>query len=167
MHAVHVHMTNTSNLPVEALENEYPLRVDEYALVTDSGGPGRHCGGMGIARQIRAIVPHTVFSVRSDSHVTGAPTGVFGGQDGRRARLVRNPGANEQVLYSKVARIEMAPGDSIRIETPGGAGYGPPIERTLEALAEDLRDERISRAHAEAVYGVDRVAEALALEREK
>jgi N-methylhydantoinase B len=164
MHAVHVHMTNTSNLPVEALENEYPLRVDEYALVTDSGGPGRHCGGMGIARQIRTLVANTVFSVRSDSHVTGVPTGVFGGHDGRRARLVRNHAtAVAQVLYSTVARIEMAAGDSMRIETPGGAGYGPPAQRSLEALAADLRDGRISRAHAEAVYGAERVARAWAL----
>ncbi|HEY8446452.1 MAG TPA: hydantoinase B/oxoprolinase family protein [Thermomicrobiales bacterium] len=164
MHAVHVHMTNTSNLPVEALENEYPLQVDEYALVPDSGGAGRHCGGMGSARQIRALVPDTIFSVRSDSHTVGVPTGVFGGGDGRRARLVQNYGTpREKVLYSKVARIEMAPGDSMRIETPGGAGYGDPRERDLAALADDLHDERISRGRAEQIYGKDRVAAALRL----
>ena len=164
MHAVHVHMTNTSNLPAEALENEYPLRVDEYALVADSGGPGRYCGGMGIARQIRSLVPNTVFSVRSDSHVSGIPTGVFGGLDGRRARLVQNhASADARELYSKVARIEMAPGDSMRIETPGGGGYGPPAERSAEALAADLSDERISPERAEAVYGAERVARARSL----
>ena len=68
MEAIHVHLTNTSNLPAEALENEYPLLVDEYALVSDSGGAGRYRGGLGIARQIRAVVPGTIFSVRSDSH---------------------------------------------------------------------------------------------------
>src|SRR5438552_8205817 len=57
MDAVHVHMTNTSNLPAEALENEYPLLVDEYALVEDSGGAGKYRGGLGIARQIRTVVP--------------------------------------------------------------------------------------------------------------
>ena len=92
MDAVHVHMTNTSNLPAEALENEYPLLVDEYALVEDSGGAGNTRGGLGIARQIRAIVPGTIFSVRSDSHTVGVPSGVFGGLDGRRAKLIRNPG---------------------------------------------------------------------------
>jgi N-methylhydantoinase B len=164
MHAVHVHMTNTSNLPVEALENEYPLRVDEYALVPDSGGSGRFCGGMGIVRQIRTLVPNTIFSVRSDSHTVGVPTGVFGGIDGRRARLIRNHGtATAEELYSKVARIEMAPGDSMRIETPGGGGYGSPRERSLNALAADLRDERISRSRAEAIHGGERVAAALSL----
>jgi len=162
MDAVHVHMTNTSNLPVEALENEYPLHVDENALVTDSGGAGRWRGGMGIARQIRAVVSNTIFSVRSDSHTVGVPTGVFGGLDGRRARLIQNYGSPEaKVLYSKVARIEMGPGDSMRIETPGGGGYGPPAERDLRALAQDLRDGRISRAAAERDYGADRVAAAL------
>jgi len=164
MHAVHVHMTNTSNLPVEALENEYPLQVDEYALVPDSGGAGRTCGGMGIARQIRALAPHTIFSVRSDSHTVGIPTGVFGGGDGRRAKLIRNFGTPcAQELYSKVARIEMEPGDSMRIETPGGGGYGTPAQRSLDALAQDLQDARISTAFARAAYGEERAAAALAL----
>lgn len=164
MHAVHVHMTNTSNLPVEALENEYPLQVDEYALVPDSGGAGRTSGGMGIARQIRALVPDTIFSVRSDSHTVGIPTGAFGGLDGRRAKLIQNHGTSKATeLYSKVARIEMMPGDSMRIETPGGGGYGPPAERSLQALALDLLDERVSLACAHATYGADRVAAALGL----
>lgn len=162
MDAVHVHMTNTSNLPAEALENEYPLLVDEYALVEDSGGAGRTRGGLGIARQIRAVVPGTIFSVRSDSHTVGVPSGVFGGLDGRRARLIRNPGRpDEEVLFSKVARLELKVGDSMRIETPGGGGYGPPVERALEPLAADLKSGRVSRVAAERDYGSDKVAAAL------
>ncbi len=164
MDAVHVHLTNTSNLPAEALENEYPLMVDEYALVEDSGGAGKQRGGLGIARQIRAVVPGTIFSVRSDSHTVGVPSGVFEGSDGRRARLVRNPGrADEEVLYSKVARIEMQAGDSMRIETPGAGGYGPPAERAGEALAADLKSGKVTRAAAELDYGKDKVAAALRL----
>lgn len=159
MDAVHVHMTNTSNLPVEALENEYPLQVDEYALVVDSGGTGRRRGGLGIARQIRALAPHTIFSVRSDSHTVGEPTGVFGGMAGRRARLIRNHGtAGAEELYSKVARVEMQPGDSMRIETPGGGGYGVPAERSDDDIVRDLRDGRVSRDAADATYGAQRVA---------
>ena len=74
-----VHITNTSNLPVEALENEYPLHMDEYALIPDSGGAGRTRGGLGIAKQIRAMAPGVVFSARSDSHIVGVPAGVNGG----------------------------------------------------------------------------------------
>ena len=167
MDAVHVHMTNTSNLPAEALENEYPLLVDEYALVEDSGGAGRQRGGLGIARQIRAVVPGTIFSVRSDSHTVGVPTGVFNGNDGRRARLVRNPGRpDEEVLFSKVARIEMRAGDSMRIETPGAGGYGPPEERAAAALAADLKSGKVSRAAAERDYGGEKVGAALKLIRD-
>ena len=162
MDAVHVHMTNTSNLPAEALENEYPLMVDEYALVEDSGGAGKHRGGLGIARQIRATVAGTIFSVRSDSHTVGVATGVFGGSDGRRARLVRNPGRPDaEELFSKVARVELQAGDAMRIETPGAGGYGAPAERPLELIAADLRDGKVSRAAAERDYGVERVAKAL------
>jgi N-methylhydantoinase B len=164
MDAVHVHMTNTSNLPVEALENEYPLQVDEYALVVDSGGAGTHCGGMGIARQIRTLAPNTIFSVRSDSHTVGIPTGVLGGLDGRRARLLQNPGTPAaKELYSKVARIELQPGDVMRIETPGGGGYGPPARRSVRSLASDLADGRTTRAAAIEAFGLGLVERALAL----
>jgi N-methylhydantoinase B len=166
MDAVHVHITNTSNLPTEALENEYPLLVDEYGLVEDSGGAGRMRGGLGIARQIRAVAAGTIFSVRSDSHTVGVPTGAFGGQDGRRARLVRNPGrADEEVLFSKVARLELKLGDVIRIETPGGGGYGAPAERAIDRVAQDLASGRVSREEAERQYGPAKVAAALELTR--
>jgi N-methylhydantoinase B len=99
---IQVHVTNTSNLPVEALENEYPLLVEEYALMSGSGGAGRSRGGLGIARQIRALDDETVFGCRSDSHLTRAE-GVFGGEPGGPGRLISNPGrADEQHFPSKV-----------------------------------------------------------------
>lgn len=153
MDGIHVHMTNTSNLPVEALENEYPLRVDEYGLIADSGGAGRSRGGLGMAKQIRALVPGIVFSARSDSHTVGVPAGVDGGRDGRQARLVRNHGTPQaQELFSKTANIELAPGESVRIETPGGGGYGSPLERPPEALQRDLADGVVSQAAADSLY---------------
>ena len=136
--------------------------VDEYALVEDSGGAGKYRGGLGIARQIRATVPGTIFSVRSDSHTVGVPSGVFGGLDGRRAKLIRNYGRPDaEELFSKVARIEMKVGDSMRIETPGAGGFGLPAERTLDAIANELRSGKVSRDAAERDYGADRVREAL------
>jgi N-methylhydantoinase B len=150
---IHVHMTNTSNLPVEALENEYPLRVDEYGLIEDSGGAGRSRGGLGIAKQIRALVPGIVFSARSDSHTVGVPAGVAGGLDGRQARLVRNPGTPQaEELFSKTANIELASGESVRIETPGGGGDGSPLERPAEALQRDLADGVVSQRAAGLLY---------------
>ena len=144
MEAIHVHVTNTSNLPAEALENEYPLLVDEYALVADSGGAGRHRGGLGIARQIRAMRDGIVFSVRSDGHLLGAP-GLAGGEPGGTARLVRNSGTERaEELSSKTASIALAAGETVRIETGGGGGFGAPAERDPAALAADLRGGKVS-----------------------
>lgn len=162
MDAVHVHVTNSSNLPVEALENEYPLRIIAYELVEDSGGAGRQRGGLGIAREVMALQDDTVFTARSDSHLFGA-AGVFGGLDGGKARLIFHSadGASTE-LASKTANLVLKAGESVRLETPGGAGYGAPRERSIEQLARDLRGGKVSRAQAEVDYGADRMAQALA-----
>ncbi len=162
MDAVHVHLTNTSNLPAEALEHEYPLLVDEYALVPDPGGAGARRGGVGIARQISAMQDDIIFSIRSDSHVIGAP-GVFGGKEGGTADLIRNAdGQDRESLTSKVSHIELRAGDSMRLETAGGGGYGTPEARTLDALGIDLRDGLVSKEKAVQDYGADKVSSALA-----
>jgi len=146
MDGVQVHVTNTSNLPIEALENEYPLLVEEYGFVPGSGGAGRSRGGLGIARQIRALEDGTVFGCRSDSHLTCAE-GVFGGEPGKPGRLVRNPGrGDEEVLPSKVSRLVLQAGESMRIETPGGGGAGAPEQRRPDRLAEDVRSGKASTA---------------------
>jgi N-methylhydantoinase B len=161
MDGVHVHVTNTSNLPAEALENEYALLVDEYALVDGSGGPGRHRGGMGIARQISATRNGIIFSARSDGHHAGAP-GLFGGLPGGTARLLRNPGTpQEQELSSKAANLVLKAGESVRLETPGGGGFGTPAERDPRALAADLADGRLTQTAARAAYGDALVERAL------
>lgn len=162
MDGVHVHVTNTSNLPAEALENEYALLVDEYALVEGSGGAGRHRGGMGIARQIRATRDGVIFSARSDGHRAGAP-GLFGGLPGGTARLLRNSGTpQEEELSSKAANLVLKAGESVRLETPGGGGFGAPAERDPQALAADIADGRLTLEAARRDYGAALVARALA-----
>lgn len=152
MDGIQVHTSNSANLPVEALENEYPLLVDEYTLVADSGGPGRHRGGLGIARQISARHDGTVFSARSDGHVHVAE-GAFGGGDGQPGRLVRNRGtAGEASLASKVSHLLLKAGESIRMETPGGAGYGPPSERLPDRVVQDVLDGKVSRSNSQRWY---------------
>jgi N-methylhydantoinase B len=163
MDGVHVHMTNTSNLPIEALENEYPLMVDEYALVNDSAGAGRFRGGMSIAKQISVLAEDIIFSVRSDNHTAGISTGVMGGHAGGQARLLHYYAAQEvEVLSSKTASIALRPGESVRLETSGAGGFGDPVERSTEALAQDLLDGRITLEAAMQVYG-QRVGAAQAL----
>ncbi|GAA4329655.1 hydantoinase B/oxoprolinase family protein [Pigmentiphaga soli] len=153
MDGIQVHVSNTANLPIEALENEYPLLVDEYTFIADSGGAGKWRGGMGLARQIRALQDGTIFSARSDGHVNVAQ-GVFGGADGRPGRLILNPGREtEASLPSKISHLVLKKGDSVRIETPGGAGYGRPSDRATALLARDIREGKVSREVAQAEYG--------------
>ncbi len=160
MSAIHVHITNTQNLPAEALENEYSLLVEEYGIVPDSGGSGRTRGGLGIARQIRALADGTVFSVRSDGHVIPAD-GLEGGGRGATARLWKNAGRPDaEVLHSKAAFVHLSAGESIRLETCGGGGFGPPAERPLELLAKDLRNGIVSVDKATRDYGAERVGAA-------
>jgi N-methylhydantoinase B len=115
--AVHVAMSNTLNTPVEALETEYPLRVRELALRRGSGGSGRHSGGDGIVREVEALEPMR-FTLLTERR-RHAPRGRDGGEDGRPGRNLRNG----EELPSK-ASGELAPGDRLRLETPGGGGLG-------------------------------------------
>lgn len=138
--AVQVHVTNTSNLPVEALESEYPLLVSEYALVEGSGGAGRHRGGLGLRRTIE-VLGHEARFLGTTERARLAPWGLCGGQPGGRARLVLDPGGpDERELPPKVWGYPLKPGDRVSIETPGAGGYGPPEERALAQRQEDERD---------------------------
>jgi len=119
---VHVHMTNTLNTPVEALEQTYPFRVTAYRLRTGSGGAGRHRGGDGLVRVYEALVPVTV-TMLSTRRETG-PWGRDGGEAGAPGRnvLVR-PDGTEETLPPHFSR-RLPAGSRLRIETPGGGGVG-------------------------------------------
>ena len=116
--AVHVAMTNTLNTPVEALELAYPLRVERYAVRLGSGGAGAHRGGDGVVRELRALEPCRL-SIVSQRRST-APRGAGGGRDGAPGRNL----LNGEPLPASASR-DLQPGDLLRIETPGGGGFGP------------------------------------------
>ena len=161
MDGAHVHITNSLNMPIEAVELEYPLQVEEYALVQDSGGAGRQRGGMGIAREVRVLAPDTVFSVRADSYFTRAE-GAAGGLPGSHARIVLDRGSeHESVLEPRQSNLNLALDTRVRLETPGGAGYGPVAERDLHALAADLADGKVSIEAANRDFGTTKVHAAL------
>ncbi len=146
--AVQVHITNTSNLPVECLEMEYPLLVEEYALVPDSGGPGRHRGGLGLRRTIRLRGGEATFLGTLD-RARIAPWGVFGGGEGGRALLVLNRGTPaERPLPPKLAGMRLADGDAVTIVTPGAGGYGPPEERDPASVTRDRAEGKTSPSRA-------------------
>jgi len=113
---VHVTMSNTLTTPAEALELAYPLRVERHELRLGSGGAGRHRGGDGVVRELRVLDPCRV-SIISERR-RHAPQGVRGGEPGQPGRNL----VNEEELPSKATR-DLAPGDVVRIETPGGGGF--------------------------------------------
>jgi N-methylhydantoinase B len=146
---VHVHITNTSNLPVEALEAEYPLVVERYALVEDSGGPGTWRGGLGIVREIRAE-DHECHAFIHGARRRSAPWGLFGGHEGGRCRIEYGPGVVPPVR----AQGFLQPGQSVSIITPGAGGYGDPRARDRALVRRDLREGVISERVAREVYGL-------------
>ena len=119
--AIHTHMTNTLNTPIEAIEYAYPLRVTRYEVRPDSGGAGRFAGGDGIIREIE-LLSDTEVTILSDRR-RFAPYGLKGGQDGQAGQNLLLRGEEREELPGKVSR-ELQAGDRIRIETPGGGGHG-------------------------------------------
>jgi N-methylhydantoinase B len=155
---VQVHITNTSNLPVEAIEMEYPLRVEEYSLVADSGGAGRWRGGLGLRRVVRPVGHVCEFSGAGERFRRGPP-GIFGGEAGKAGvfTLQRADGSIE-TLPGKLTSLILHPGDAVVVETPGAGGYGSPKQRSLERLAEDLCSEKFTPRYINDLYGSDVLA---------
>jgi N-methylhydantoinase B len=116
---VHVAMSNTLNTPIEALELEFPMRVVEYSLRRGSGGAGRHRGGDGVVRELEALAP-LQYSLITERR-RHAPPGAAGGQPGAPGRNL----LDGEELAPK-ASGSLRTGQRLRIETPGGGGYGAP-----------------------------------------
>jgi N-methylhydantoinase B len=124
--AVHVAMSNTLNTPIEALERELPVLVTEYSLRRGSGGAGRHTGGDGVVRELQALSDMT-FSLIAERR-RHPPPGARGGEAGRRGQdMLIGADGRARGLPAKVTGTLHA-GERLRIETPGGGGYGPPCE---------------------------------------
>jgi N-methylhydantoinase B len=119
--AVHTHMTNSWNTPVEAFERQYPLRVHRYEVRPGSGGAGKHAGGDGIVREIEFLTPCDV-TILSDRRARG-PYGLAGGEAGTPGRNTLLRGRKRLKVAAK-ANFEVHAGDVLRIESPGGGGWG-------------------------------------------
>ncbi|MGI8428783.1 MAG: hydantoinase B/oxoprolinase family protein [Solirubrobacteraceae bacterium] len=146
---VHVHMTNTSNLPVEALELEYPLTLLRYELVDGSGGPGTQRGGMGLRRVYRA--EHDC-RVRVDgARLLSSPWGLDGAGEGGRGEVRYHAGAHALDHGSGPLRK----GEIIEIITPGAGGYGAASKRGRAEVARDIAEARIDAVTAATVYGYE------------
>ncbi|MCE2413708.1 hydantoinase B/oxoprolinase family protein [Candidatus Poribacteria bacterium] len=119
--AIHTHMTNTMNTPIEAIETNYPMQVAAYSIRRGTGGAGKFRGGAGVVRALRLLTDAEV-TILSDRR-TQCPYGLQGGEPGKPGRNVLISGGAEQPLSGKVS-TSTNEGDIIRIETPGGGGYG-------------------------------------------
>ena len=140
---VHVHMTNTSNLPVEALELEYPLTLMRYELVDGSAGAGQFRGGMAIRRVYRA--DHDCHVGVDGARILSVPWGLAGGAAGGMASITASA-----PLHQGAGMLR--PGDVIEVVTGGSGGFGPPASRDPGAVARDLAEGRIDRAAAQRFY---------------
>ena len=118
---VHVHMTNTKNTPIEAMEKEYPLLIHAYKLRNRSGGSGKYRGGDGLIRDIE-VLEDAHLSIQSERRIY-PPKGIRGGRDGSTGRNLLIKDGEEEKLGGKVS-LSLTKGDRIRIETPGGGGWG-------------------------------------------
>ncbi len=120
--AIHSHMTNTLNTPIESLETEYPMRVLRYIIRRGSGGSGRWRGGDGIIREIEILGDDCSVSIQSERRNRG-PWGIRGGKEGQKGKNALIVGEREIELQSKTT-VKVFAGSVIRLETPGGGGYG-------------------------------------------
>jgi 5-oxoprolinase (ATP-hydrolysing) len=121
--AVQVHMTNTRLTDPEILERRYPMRVRQFSIRRGSGGAGRHRGGDGVVRQLEFLRPLTL-SLLTQRRGPHAPYGTAGGEAGKLGanRLTRADGS--EIQLGGIAQIEVAAGDILVVETPGGGGFG-------------------------------------------
>jgi N-methylhydantoinase B len=147
-----------TNIPTEYIESYYPVVIERYSSVCDSGGAGRHRGGNGIEKIYRFEAPGevTIQDDRSESR----PWGVEGGQEGATSRkeLIRRDGSRE-TLPSKIDLVPVDKGDRLVFVTAGAGGLGAPGERDAEATRQDVRRGLVSKKAAAEIYGIEEECE--------
>ena len=156
--------SNCRNTPVEVFEHRYPLLTLRYGLARDSGGAGRHRGGLGTERTIRIMAPEITFSALFDRCKLAGP-GLFGGHEGgRSALMVKLAGESGFRTFqeafgvrspTKFTNVLLHRGDELYYRAPGGAGFGPPAERDPAAVRADVLEGYLSPEAALRDYGVD------------
>jgi N-methylhydantoinase B len=142
---------NCANIPVEVHELNNPVLIRELSFVTDSGGAGKHRGGLALRKEVQLLADSATLSLLGDRHVY-APYGVNGGAPGQLAKTELISQGVRQELASKEVRT-IRSGDVISLQLSGAGGYGDPTERSRESVEADLADGYISATAAREVYG--------------
>lgn len=149
---IHTHLTNTRNAPAEVIERAYPLQVLRYELIPNSEGPGEMRGGCGVVRELRFLADRTTVSIGADRRKF-TPWGLEGGHSARGAHcVVKSPDGTTRELPTKVHAVILK-GEEMRIETPGGGGWGDPSGRDNDKTTDDVASGLISPSRAESIYG--------------
>jgi N-methylhydantoinase B len=143
---------NLSNMPVEVMEAEHPVRIEDYSFVTDSCGAGQYRGGVGIRRSYRILAPEALLQLRTD-RVTFQPYGLNGGEPGGSSRNFIEIGNERSGLPGKITR-SVTEGTLIIHEQAGAGGFGNPLLRDPEQVGEDVLDGKITAEFAMRHYAV-------------
>ena len=155
MDAVRTLSSGSANLPVEALEHAYPLRIEQYALRSGSGGAGEFRGGDGLIRDYRVLADDVTVSLTGERQSNPAK-GIAGGEDGAVGAFILDPGTDaERKLPAAVKEMPLPQGALLRVATPGGGGFGPAQKRDADRVARDLEDGRITPAMARSLYRIE------------
>jgi len=137
--ATRVHMSNVMNTPLEVVESEYPLMIEELALRPGSGGDGCHRGGLGFRRAYRVLGSDVTLTTMIERRIV-PPYGLFGGKDAAPFRITLNPGTPRERDVKGKETLKLAQGDLVLLETCGGGGYGNPADRPIAAREADRRE---------------------------
>jgi N-methylhydantoinase B len=143
---------NMSNTPVEVLEAQHPIRIDEYAFVPDSCGAGKWRGGLGLARQYTLLAEEATLQLRSD-RMKFRPYGLAGGGPAAPTRNILNPAGEATPLPAKLTGT-LRRGQSVRHEQAGGGGHGDPFARDPALIAADVANGKITAEYARREHGV-------------
>src|SRR6516164_4087997 len=145
---------DTHNSPSELVEAKFPLVIERYALVQDSGGAGRHRGGLGVERVVRARTDITLNTQIERAHCR--PWGLNGGCDGKGNAVALRFGGQWKTDFpnAKVLVAQIKAGDAFRLRSGGGGGYGPPLQRPVEDVRNDVRQGYVSVHEAAVFYAV-------------
>ncbi|MSQ37356.1 MAG: hypothetical protein EXR61_03455 [Chloroflexi bacterium] len=142
-----------ANIPVEVAESEFPIMIERYGLVQDSGGAGRYRGGLAIERVWRTVVPHTSLQVRSDRQVH-PPYGLAGGGPGGTSANTLLNGSRAPEPYPPMFSTMLEHPTTFHHRMAGGGGWGDPLDREVAAVVRDVLDEKVSIGSARDDYGV-------------
>ena len=145
---------NQSNVSIEMIESEYPIRINEYGMLANTGGAGQYRGGLGLVREYEIVSDEAILNVRSDKR-RFPPHGLYGGRPGSSSWNYINPGRSDRILPVLMTEVEkLKRGDVFRHEMSGGGGFGDPLERDPDSVLSDVIQEKVTPEHAEREYGV-------------